>query len=608
MGTSTVLIARRARVQDSDAVVNRLLALSGAAYRLALRVVGTHDVAEDVVQQAYLETLQVGRVASPLVNERAWFLKVVSNIAKNRLRSDGRRRRREMSVKSEGVSSPTLSSDLISTLAGAVAMLDEKYRLPVALCYEEGLSRREAADVLEIHETTLGDRLKEGVEKLRRALEHAGYPAAVAAVLGGLKQTAPSVPESLAGHVEALVAQGMTKGAAGAASASASAAAKGGTAMKMIAGVVLAGALAAGVALMSGGGRVPSSLPAEAPKGERKDPASDQAYRVKMLVRSSENTLDGPIGQAECIDGGKKGLDLDDAGNWYWINCGNPVLSGYDRGDGRVRTLAGSGACGLGDGPLERARFGGWSYVNNSLLAASGDGRHVFVRDQKAGGAWRHIDLETGMVRTLENFRGGKEKGMFIVVRDKSGGVYAFRTSGAAVPECRGYKPLKVAPFGTSKNKAMKLDSCALDVERMRFYWHARGPIMACDLKTGKVTTIVASTNKKPVPAGKPFAGLKLWCPSGMSISPAGRFVYVGGGDNGTCHRLDLQKQEAHDMGCLPGGRASSFIGGKGDPLKPGRERFGSAWPNKMVIAPDGSGAWPTSHGIYGLTPAKGGN
>ena len=80
-------------------------------------------------------------------------------------------------------------------------------------------------------ERTVSKYVNVGLAKLRKALERAGYPAAVAAVLGGLKQTAPAVPASLASRVEALVAQGMaqaTAGAGGTAGTLASAAAKGG--------------------------------------------------------------------------------------------------------------------------------------------------------------------------------------------------------------------------------------------------------------------------------------------------------------------------------------------------------------------------------------------
>src|SRR5574341_1859616 len=97
---------------------------------------------------------------------------------------------------------------------------------------------------------------------------------------------------------------------------------------------------------------------------EAQDPPPEQKYRMRLLVwncwAAHGGVLDGPAGMAESSDL-IKGHDVDRAGNVYWTECDQPVIRCYRRDRDRVVTVAGS-VRGLSDGPLDRARFGGWSY------------------------------------------------------------------------------------------------------------------------------------------------------------------------------------------------------------------------------------------------------
>ena len=55
-------------------------------------------------------------------------------------------------------------------LAAALNALPEKLRLPLVLCYSEGMSYEEAADVLRIPASTLRGRLRRGKDALRKEL------------------------------------------------------------------------------------------------------------------------------------------------------------------------------------------------------------------------------------------------------------------------------------------------------------------------------------------------------------------------------------------------------------------------------------------------------
>jgi hypothetical protein len=183
----------------------------------------------------------------------------VANAARLQMRGEIRLKRREESVARESRSAAGVRPDaeLIELLRGAVAALDDKHRLPVALCCEEGLTHKEAAEVLDLPEGSVSFLVNAGLERLRKILTKAGYNAAPAAVLGALVHTAPPVPATLAAAVGKIVSGEVAGSGAGSAGAAMGVAAKGGIAMKILVSVVAAGVLA-GAAGLSAFGLRPS--------------------------------------------------------------------------------------------------------------------------------------------------------------------------------------------------------------------------------------------------------------------------------------------------------------------------------------------------------------
>jgi RNA polymerase sigma factor (sigma-70 family) len=321
--------------------LEELLALREQAYLLAARVLGSGQDAEDVVQRTYLDALrQLG--CGPVPEEaRAWFLTAVLNKARNHLRSEGRRRRMEASM--ERVAELPASADrqgiadrgIIGELGRCLAALDEKHRLPLSLCYEQNLSHREAAAILGVPRTTLSLHIGEGLDLLRKALAKAGYAAAPAAVVGALAHTAPPVPATLLAALERLVLDEAAAKGTGAAAIPAGvrvapARAKGGIAMKIVAGAVLAGLLAAGASLFvapSTSHSPPSSFLSAPPAGSK--PVAEPYAGCAI-----QGYLDGP--RLETMWGGQGvGGYPDDKFNVY---------SGWRciRADGRVVTIIGN--------------------------------------------------------------------------------------------------------------------------------------------------------------------------------------------------------------------------------------------------------------------------
>src|SRR5260221_14788240 len=76
----------RARVRFEE----EALELSDQVYRVARRLVGTREEAEDLVQQAYERAFRSWRQFTPGTNMRAWLLRILTNLNIDR----GRRQQR----------------------------------------------------------------------------------------------------------------------------------------------------------------------------------------------------------------------------------------------------------------------------------------------------------------------------------------------------------------------------------------------------------------------------------------------------------------------------------------------------------------------------------
>ncbi len=396
-----------------DHIIGFLLGMSDTAYRTAVRTLGSTQGAEDVVQDAYASALAHLPQMRSTAETRAWFTRVVTNAARTRQRSTGRRNRREAALPSRsGAASRTeeLGRDSIAALGAAMNDLDEKYRLAVSLCYEQGFTRREAAAALGVPETTLADRVRTGLDQLRRRLAAAGFGAVVAALPAGLTHTAPVVPASLAGQVEALVAQGATKAGAGAAASAP--AAKGGIAMKAVVGIILAVAVAGGVAVSMKGGGGGAPLPAEAPPTPKKG-HKDWEYTTigKVFVEhvafsGSSGHLDGPA--REGMSRTTPVVEADAAGNLYLVDIKAHAIRAVRKRGGRLFTLSGNGHITFGsplaEGPAEHLRIGTLAASSRPYLAtvgnplegegslyyAAADGQVVvrLFRNKAKGGRW----------------------------------------------------------------------------------------------------------------------------------------------------------------------------------------------------------------------------
>ncbi len=163
----------RARDGDQAAFDVLVRAHMEQAFRVAYRVVGHREDAEDLVQESflaayqYLDSFEIGRPFGP------WLIRIVLNRGSNLRRA---RARRSMEPETDGVSDvpsaldETERGDTGRILRDALATLSERQRLIVTMFDVDGLTSTEIGAMLELAPGTVRWHLHEARRVLRQAL------------------------------------------------------------------------------------------------------------------------------------------------------------------------------------------------------------------------------------------------------------------------------------------------------------------------------------------------------------------------------------------------------------------------------------------------------
>ena len=164
------------------------LALSDQVYRVARRLVGSREEAEDLVQETYARAFRSWRSFTPGTNLRAWLLRILTNLNIDR----GRREQRTPDVQpleegdyflynrlEESAGAPPEEDRIDERLSqddivGALSAVPHEFRDVVVLVDIGDFSYRDAAQILDIPVGTVMSRLHRGRRILKRELaEHA---------------------------------------------------------------------------------------------------------------------------------------------------------------------------------------------------------------------------------------------------------------------------------------------------------------------------------------------------------------------------------------------------------------------------------------------------
>ncbi len=155
------------------------------AFGLAYRIVGNASLAEEVVQDAFLQawnkagSFDVARGA----NVRGWLMTIVHNRAIDVRRSTIDRKPPHVPLEDEEyrLSTPDVWHEVSTKLTGetmraAVASLPDDQRRTIELAYFEGLSHGEIAERDQTPLGTVKGRMRLGLRKLRTTLSEGGPP------------------------------------------------------------------------------------------------------------------------------------------------------------------------------------------------------------------------------------------------------------------------------------------------------------------------------------------------------------------------------------------------------------------------------------------------
>ncbi len=154
-----------------DRHTNRYLAL-------AHRVLGRRDEAEDAVQEAFVKFWKnAHRYERGKARFTTWFYRIVVNQC-----LDKKRQRRLLTLpeyydavdEGPGPDEAYREKQLAEYVNDALKQLPERQRLAIILCYHEGLTNKEAADLLEVNIKALESLLTRGRRGLETSLGEMG--------------------------------------------------------------------------------------------------------------------------------------------------------------------------------------------------------------------------------------------------------------------------------------------------------------------------------------------------------------------------------------------------------------------------------------------------
>ena len=144
--------------------LERTEALKARLYRTALLYLGSESAALDAVDEAVYKGLRAhGKLRRPEFFD-TWMTRILINVC------HGMYRRQKRWVLTEQVEPGKYVPSGDAELRMTLETLPEKLRLPLVLCYSEGMSYEEVAQTLRIPVTTVRGRIRRAKGALRKEL------------------------------------------------------------------------------------------------------------------------------------------------------------------------------------------------------------------------------------------------------------------------------------------------------------------------------------------------------------------------------------------------------------------------------------------------------
>lgn len=148
---------------EKDFFLREIEAHSGMLYRVAFTILQNDDACRDALQDAALKAWEKRKSLREERYFRTWVTRILLNACYDQ------RRRQARVIPVETVPEAAVSPP-DPMLAIALHSLPEKLRLPLVLCYGEGMAYAEIAQALRLPQSTVRGRISRAKQQLRREL------------------------------------------------------------------------------------------------------------------------------------------------------------------------------------------------------------------------------------------------------------------------------------------------------------------------------------------------------------------------------------------------------------------------------------------------------
>ena len=153
----------------NEYIKNLVEKYSNMLFRICYCILCHRNDAEDALQETFLKYLTKAPEFESQEHEKAWLIKVATNISKNAVLLQKRRRTLDLDeLNSIGI------EDEDSEIFEAIMALPVKYKIVMTLHYIEGYSSKEISEIISISPEAVRKRLQKGRELLRKEIEGCG--------------------------------------------------------------------------------------------------------------------------------------------------------------------------------------------------------------------------------------------------------------------------------------------------------------------------------------------------------------------------------------------------------------------------------------------------
>ena len=139
-------------------------------YRVARSILSSEHDCADAVQEAVFQGWIKRRQLRDADSFKTWMSRITVNECRN-LQRRALKQKRAVEAAMDGLSSPPPNRNT-SDLEAALSQMPDKYRLPLVLHYMEDYPTKTVANLLEIPEGRLRERMRTARKMLGRMLKH----------------------------------------------------------------------------------------------------------------------------------------------------------------------------------------------------------------------------------------------------------------------------------------------------------------------------------------------------------------------------------------------------------------------------------------------------